>query len=103
MLYNLTGGEVTRQKLEGDDDGAASAAFSPTGEQLAVGLADGRIQLWEAASGEYVTQFSGRIAPVHSLTFSPDGAMLASGAGQWFSEFVPRSEGVETRLWDVAT
>lgn len=102
-LYDLSGDEVTRQKLDSIVGRAMSVAFSLNGEQLVVGFADGQIQLWDVDSGELVVQFAGHEAPVQSLAFNPDGTVLASGAGQWFADFVPRAEGVETRLWDVAT
>jgi WD40 repeat protein len=102
-LVSLIGDEATQQKL-GDDAGqATSVAFSSTGELMAVGLADGLVQLWEVDNGQLIAHFAGHDAPVRSLAFSPDGSVLASGAGQWYPDFVPRVEGVETRLWDVAT
>lgn len=102
-LYDLNGDQITRQRLGGNADRATSVAFSLNGEQIAVGFADGQIQLWDVASGELIVQFAGHEAPVQSLALNPDGTMLASGAGQWFADFVPRAEGVETRLWDIST
>jgi WD40 repeat protein len=61
-----------------------SLAFSPDGSRLAVGLADGRVQLWEVASDAVVQELrcgEEEEDPVLFLAFSPDGAgLLASSA-----------------------
>ena len=48
------------------------------------------IYLWDVAIGEHLKTF-GHISRVESLTFSPDGTMLASGSGSAIS------------LWDIET
>jgi WD40 repeat protein len=75
-------------------------AFSPDGETLVVGCADGAILSWDVATGKELRRYvernpRGRPANergVRSLSFSRDGKVLASGG---------RDDRV--RLWDVAT
>jgi hypothetical protein len=102
-LYELSGQEVTRRKLDGDGGRATSVAYDSSGGQIAAGFEDGLVRLWQAASGERVAQFSGHGAPVRSLAFNGEGTILASGAGEWHPDFVPRADGVEARLWDVTS
>ena len=79
-----------------------SLAFSPDGTQLASGSAytavppatgtDGRLTLWDLATGEETTLFTDPRGAVLSVAFSPDGKTLA--AGLWTRTI---------RLWDVET
>src|SRR5262249_30500173 len=64
--------------------------FSPDGKTIASGGADGRIRLWEAATGKGLRALVGHDKWVKSLAFSPDGKTLASTG----------ADGT-IRLWDV--
>ena len=62
-----------------------SLAFSPCGQYLASGswwsgTPKVSIRLWEVATGENVATLWGHPTDVESLTFSPNGAVLASGS-----------------------
>jgi len=70
--------------------GAACLAFAPDGATLAVGQQDGKITLWDAASGCIRSTLDGHTGFVASLAFAPDGATLASSASD-------RS----VRIWDL--
>ena len=88
-VWDVASGECT-QTFSGHDDWVWSAAFSPDGAFLAVGLADGGWILLDANSlkpsdhaataaaaaptGEHTAH-----GEVGCLSFSPDGAMLAVG------------------------
>jgi len=68
-------------------------AFSPDGETLAAGNADGTIRLWDAATGSPIgAPLTGPAGPVTSVAFSPDGTTLASA-----------SPDHTVRVWDLAT
>lgn len=72
-----------------------SLAFSPDSTMLATaeGLEEGNnVKLWDATSGKRLATLSGHTDTATSVTFSPDGKLLASGS----------SDGT-IRLWDVAT
>lgn len=68
-----------------------SVAFSPDGKMLASGgcaksddpkCPDGEIRLWDVARGKQIGEpLHGRTGIVRSVTFSPDGKILASGNG----------------------
>jgi eukaryotic-like serine/threonine-protein kinase len=66
-------------------------AVSSDGIHAAAGCVDGTVHLWNATSGQPVHTFrdSGR---AHSVTFSPDGRLLACGDSH-----------EKVRIWDIAT
>ncbi|KAL9936242.1 hypothetical protein V8E36_005084 [Tilletia maclaganii] len=67
--------------------GHGSYAGSPPSSLLG---ADTSISLWDLGSGRRIKKMWGHTAPVHSLTFSSDGAMLVSSSADW-----------TVRCWDV--
>ncbi|MBP7936433.1 MAG: protein kinase [Phycisphaerae bacterium] len=70
------------------------AAISPDGTRLAVGDAHGRIHILSLPDGARLRDFQAHADDVFALAFSPDGRILASGAG--YSDSV-------IRLWDAAS
>ena len=59
---------------------------------LPSGSGDGTVRLWDVATASHRDTLTGHTWWVYSVSFSPDGSMLASGS--WDST---------VRLWDVAT
>jgi len=64
--------------LAGSFIGLIAAAFSPTGRVVAISRLDGRIELWETATGKMLREFRGHREGVRSLVFTADGRRLAS-------------------------
>lgn len=81
-LYEADNLQVPPRLLEGHTREVTSIAFSPDGQFLATGGADGDIRLWTLAAGESRVLFSrvsGRGST--SVAFSPDSRLLAVGGG----------------------
>jgi WD40 repeat protein len=58
----------------------ATVAFSPDGTVLASGDYEGKIMLWNVATGEKLVIIDGHFDKINSLVFSEDGTMLVSGS-----------------------
>ena len=88
--------------LEGHKDDVNSVSFSPDGTTLASGSSDGKVKLWDVATGTNIATLHGHWTPVESVSFSPDGKTLAS-ASLYFSFFDANLDDGTVELWDVAT
>ena len=93
ILWNTTTGERTNTLAiptgpfagpintpAGHTDTVYSVAFSPDGQTLASGSADGTIILWDTTTGQYKQTLTGHKRAVYSVAFSSDGETLASGS-----------------------
>ena len=67
-----------------------AVAFSPDGQVLAAGTAEGQVRLWRVIDGQPLLTCEGHVGAVWSVAFSPDGRLLASGS----------TDGT-VRIWDV--
>jgi WD40 repeat protein len=75
---------------------AGSVTYSPDGALLLTPGSDpetqeGTVIIWDADTGDEVKTLRGHPGPVFDATFSPDGSLIASGAGE------------DVRVWDAAT
>ncbi len=93
LLDSANSDSQLRQVLTGHKGNVLSVAFSPDGETLASGSADGTIRLWNVKTrqsiGGPLQQHTGQ---VFSVAYSPDGKTLASG-----------SDDKTIILWNVAS
>jgi hypothetical protein len=55
-------------------------AFSPRGDAIAAGGANGTVHLWSVPGGQNLATLKGHVGPVVALEFSPTGRMLASSS-----------------------
>jgi WD40 repeat protein len=98
LLWDAETGKEVRH-FEGLNDNVKSVAFSPDGKSLAAASRDGRIAVWDAATGKdrlYVlahpTQKDAAFSATPCVAFAPDGKPLISAG----------TDGT-VRLWDVTT
>jgi WD40 repeat protein/serine/threonine protein kinase len=107
-LWRVADGSLVRT-LTGHTDSVLSVSFSPDGRLLASGsgvekimlvlgssnntinFGDTTIKLWRVADGSLVRTLTGHTNRVNSVSFSPDGRLLASG-----------SDDTTIKLWRVA-
>jgi RNA polymerase sigma factor (sigma-70 family) len=108
-LWDLATGNQVHSVKVGDQLGAGvmCLAFAPNGRMLAVAetalnamklqaravAGEARIQLWDVETGLMCRQFLARPYCITSISFSPDGRLLASTG--WRDKVI--------RLWDVST
>ena len=86
--------KASRRSHAGQAAPPSVIAFSPAGDRVATGAADGAVRVWDVATGAVraVRIWTGHTAPITALAFSPDGRSLASG-----------SRDRSARHWDVAS
>jgi WD40 repeat protein len=85
---HITGAGISR--------GLAALAVAPDGSWLAAGGYDGKVRVWDPASGTALHILTGHGGEVTALTVAPDGSWLASASSGLFAEG-------EVRIWDVTT
>jgi WD40 repeat protein len=90
ILETATGKLIRRYKGQ-PDVGYYSVALSPEGKLLAAGGDDPVVRVWDVDSGKELYQLDGHQDKVRSITFAPDGKLLATLSGG------------RVRLWNPAT
>ncbi|MHC4996326.1 MAG: protein kinase domain-containing protein, partial [Planctomycetota bacterium] len=73
--------------------------WSPDGKRIAVGYRDKSLRVWDATSGRMLQDLRGHTEPVDSITWSPDGRLLASSnssAIMVWDTLAPQYDGVIT-------
>jgi WD40 repeat protein len=93
-LWDVATGKLLRQ-VAGLPDGEAGRAmsFSPDGKRLALGgWLGGQVRVWQVDSGRTLHTFTGTAFIIHSVAWSPDGAVVLAAD----------SDG-QVRRWDAET
>jgi len=84
-------------KLDAARSGAWGAKFSPDGQMIAVAAMDGKLRLWDAQTGELLTELACR-GQGNWLSFTPDGQRLVfavcDGGGYGYDRAL-------VQVWDV--
>jgi WD40 repeat protein/DNA-binding SARP family transcriptional activator len=78
---NFAGADLSRSVFTDTFGPVYSVAFSPDGQLLAVGTAEGEVRLWQMPAGQLAGICLGHSHAVSSVAFSPNGETLASGSG----------------------
>jgi len=78
-----------RQRLT---ESVVSVAYSPDGSRIVSASNDGTMRVWDAETGQELTQLTGHIGIVYSMAYSPDGSRIVGGS----------SDGT-VRVWDAET
>ncbi len=84
LLWDATDGTRIRSLSHPGPNPVQVVAFSPRGDQIAVGEVSGSpsdIVLIDPKTGDIRSRLTGHSAGVNALTFSPDGQTLASAGG----------------------
>ncbi len=101
-VWDAATGRVLRV-LRGHTQNVMGVAFSPDGKTLAsvsgssltvpqTASKPGELLLWTAATGELVRKFGGHTGPLTSVSYNPDGSLIATSS--WDRT---------VRLWDART
>ena len=85
-LYDAHSGQALNL-ITGHKDRAISVRFSPDGQTLAGGGADGYGFLWDVETGDVKHRFTVYVDGVFSVSFSPDGQTLAIGSHTGYVSF----------------
>src|SRR5262249_796082 len=83
------GGQESRN-LDGPK-GGRQLAFSPDARRIATANQDGKVQVWDVASGKEEVTAEGHRDGANAVAFSPDGTRLDSGG-----------KDKAVRFWDVS-
>ncbi len=76
----------------GHSDYVSSVAWSPDGKYIVSGSIDGRIQVWDATSGNHIYTYAGHSDAVFDVAWSPDGKRIASASNDGSAQ-----------IWDAFT
>ena len=79
-------------ELESHDGETVRGEWSPDGKRLAVAYENGKAKVWDAATGNELTEFAGHTTWLWDVTWSPDGTRIASAD----------ANGI-VKVWDAAT
>jgi WD40 repeat protein len=90
QFWDLVSGELVG-KLFKHESPVLTAAFSPDGKTIVTGCEDGRGYIWDAKTGNLLTQIQHR-NKIYAVAFSPDGTMILTS-----------SSDKTARLWNAVT
>ena len=92
--------QIGTWEVEGSTSGSFPVAISPDGTRLASGFDDSTVRLWNVETRKEIASVKKHIGKINSVSFSPDGALLAS-AGNFSTANAEKDRTI--RLWDATT
>ena len=85
-------GPALRRILTGAAGAVNAVAIAPDGTWLAAGGTEGKVRIWEQATGKERADLTGHSGSVNAIAAAPDGTWLATG-----------SDDGTARIWDAPT
>jgi len=76
-----------------------SAQFSSDGLRIVTARTDGKVEIWEAISGNKMLSWTAHEAPVWEAVFSPNGAQIATASEDGSAKIWDSSTGQEIRVF----
>lgn len=91
-IWEVATGRLIRTNNVGvEDKWVDTLAYSPDGRWLAAGtFGHNIVRIWDAQSGKWLFDLTGHLAPVISISFSPNGRYLSCTLGNY-----------EMKVWDL--
>ncbi len=77
--------------------------LSPDGTRLVTGAADGKLALWDMASGQILRELAGHTGAVNAVQFSPDGGSILSGGDDNVNIIWSAADGAERSRYSLIT
>jgi WD40 repeat protein len=94
-LYD-TGDLTAEPRLLASPQPATAITYSADGSRIASGHQTGQVLIWDAATGEQVSDVRGNYDRINALAFSPDGTLLATASGSG-----NQNNGNQVQVWDT--
>ena len=98
LFYDIINHKCERSVKEhftDNGEGVFCVAFSPAGKIVATSGFDQTVRIWDVSRSKELFALTGHNQIVKSISFSPDGRLLATGAGEGYLE------SGELKIWDL--
>jgi WD40 repeat protein len=82
-FWDSEAGGFLNKKFQTQGGSVVSVAYSPTGEQVAIGTSDGMLSVWDVAGESEVARSENPGIAVSCVRWSPSGDRLAAALGNW--------------------
>ncbi len=86
--------------ITGHKGAVNTLAFSPDGNRLITGGADGMVNIWQVRDGKLLFSLKGHTKAVNSVAFSRDGKTAASGSDDTTAILWSNEEG--KKIWSMS-
>ena len=90
-VFDANSGEIIRTFTPGGENLIRSVAWSPDGTQVATGLFNGELLIWDYQTSEQIANMFHNDLGINFIEWSPDGSKIASAGGNF------------AKIWDAYT